>query len=73
MSNTAAAVQDYEKIQKSAVMEADEILFKNIAQLIEHRREVATRMISSRGDDIYNELRRIYEYNEYVLKQLLNL
>lgn len=73
MSNTAAAVQDYEKIQKSAVMEADEVLFKSIAQFIEQRKEVAIDMISCRGDDLYDELQKVYEYNEYVLKQLLNL
>jgi hypothetical protein len=39
IENTSAIADDYLKIQKAAVLEAGEILFRNIAQLIEYRKK----------------------------------
>jgi uncharacterized protein (UPF0210 family) len=73
MSNTSAVAQDYEKIQKASVMEADEILFKNISQMIEYRKKVAIDIIQCNDEETSKNLRNVYERSEWHLKQLLGL
>ena len=73
MSNTLAVTQEYEKIQKASVMIADDILFKNISQMIEYRKKVAIEIIKNQDEEINKALRNVYERSEWHLKQLLGL
>lgn len=73
MSNTLAAIIDYEKILRASVMEADEILFKNISQMIGYRKKVAIDILQCNDEETAKNLSNVYERSEWHLKQLLNL
>ena len=73
MSNTSAVAEDYSKIQKAAVMSCDEWLFKNIAQMVEHRKRVALDIINCKDKETTKNLRSVYERSEWHLKELLEL
>jgi RIO-like serine/threonine protein kinase len=73
MSNTSSVAEDYAKIQKVSVMEADEFLFKNISQIIEYRKKVAIDIIKCQDEETAKNLRNVYERSEWHLKQLLGL
>lgn len=73
MSNISAAVIGYEKILRASVMEADEILFKNISQMIGYRKKVAIDILQCNDEETAKNLSNVYERSEWHLKQLLNL
>ena len=61
------------KVNKSAIMEADDILLQNIYQTIKERRIVAKHMLSSIDEKKFKELEILYNIHDNNLKQLLNL
>lgn len=73
MENTFSSAQDNQKIQKASVMVADEILFKNIAQLIEYRKKVAIDFLECKDENTRKEIRSVYENSEIQLRQILGI
>lgn len=66
-------LRDKERIQNASLMEVDEILFKNITQLIEYRKMVAIDILKSQDEETNINLRNMYDRAEWHLKQLLGL
>ena len=73
MSETKSVAENYEKIQKASAMVANYILFSNISQLVEYRRNVAIDMLKCQDEETHKALQSVYERSEYHLKQLLAL
>jgi hypothetical protein len=71
MGETASKVLEFEKLQKAKIMVGDGILFKNISQLLEYRREVAIKMDSVTDETVYEDFNFMYEYANQQLKELL--
>lgn len=71
MSKSASVVENYEKIHKASVMEANEILFKNLSKLIENRRNVAINMLSAPDEQSYKTLKDVFDYTQDNIKKLL--
>lgn len=61
------------KIQKASVLEANDGLLKNIAELILYRREIANEMLKTSDEKIREEIMELYKYSENKLRQLLLL
>lgn len=66
-------LRDKERIQNASLMEVDEILFKNITELIEYRKMVAIDILKSQDEETTINLRNMYDRAEWHLKQLLGL
>jgi hypothetical protein len=73
MSNTSSVAEDYAKIQKASIMEANDIIFKNISELIEYRKKVAIDILKCKDEETSKNLRNVYERSEWHIKQLLGL
>jgi hypothetical protein len=71
MGETASKVLEFEKLQKAKIMVGDDILFKNISQLLEYRREIAIKMNSVTDEKLYKDINSMYDYVNQQLKELL--
>lgn len=73
MTTESSVAVNYNKIINAASMKADEILFKNISQLIEYRKEIAIAIIQCEDEDTHKNLRNVYRSVETSLKKILEL
>ena len=71
MGETTSKVLEFEKLQKAKIVVGDGILFKNISQLLEYRRQVAIKMDSITEERLYEDFNFMYEYTNHKIKELL--
>jgi hypothetical protein len=73
MSETKSTLENYEKIIKASIMEADEILFKNLSNRIEFRKKCAIEMLNCKDEQVYENLKNTYDWVELEMKKLLGI
>lgn len=73
MSESKSNVDLMTKIQGAACIEFDEILIKNLKELVEYRKKIAQSRFSCPNEENYEYLTKLYERSEYYIKALLFL
>lgn len=70
---TPSRAEEYFKITKATIDIDYNILFKNIAELLEIRKKICISMLSCEDDNTYKELNEVYNQIQSNLKILLNI
>ena len=73
MSNTLAVAEDFSRIKKAAGISCNELLFKNIGDILEYRKKVAHDIINCADDERIKILRNVFEHTGGHLKELLGI
>lgn len=73
MSNTSSQVEIFERIKKASVMEADQVLFGNISEMIKYRKKIAIEILNCKDEEIMKNLNNIYDRADWHLRQLIGL
>jgi len=72
-SYSSSVAEDYRKIELASSMEANDILFKNISNLIEYRKHIAINIKKCNNEEQFKVLKPMFLESSEMLKQLLGI
>lgn len=72
-SYSSSVAEDYRKIELASSMEANDILFKNISNLIEYRKHIAINIKKCTNEEQFKVLKPMFLESSEMLKQLLGI